>query len=89
MSKYSDSHSHKCKFCGKLVHWKHRRACCEECSPWGEAVWVEFYGGSDWVSHSRCLEEKMCGVEWEPNGGFVCAECYVAARDSKHTLNLV
>lgn len=89
MSSMDGGHEHECQFCGKRVYWRRRRAVCRRHAPKaaaGKEMWVEFWGTEDWASQSVCVEEEGCGVEAEPNGGFICIECYV---DSKHSPELV
>lgn len=75
---------HSCQYCGKLVASKFRRVCCEKHSPLGEALWVEFYGPEGWIAQSRCIgaaDDEFCTVPFQPNGGFVCQQCFNALCD--------
>jgi hypothetical protein len=73
-----------CRFCGKLVPSYNKRPVCERhalIKGFGEAIWLEWYGPRD--EGLKCsFEEDSCSVEFEPNGGFVCLDCFSRSKHS-------
>jgi hypothetical protein len=66
-----------CRFCGKLVPAYNKRPVCAfhaKREGYPEPFWLEYYGPNSGLS--CCFEEDDCKIEFEPNGGFVCLDCY-------------